>query len=209
MRYCFKKSYCSFSIIFYKKNCYSFSVSQMKEIRKNFNKQICFKNKYKFLGLKNTPTKAIVNRITKYDRFLKNFKLLKHYFYNFFLKKKIQNIPIASSFLFFYNKYPSFKDLDRVLFWRYGVLDCIFSNKIKKIKKKKISTLIFITDYKRVILCINFLKYMILLNCKRRKKNMNMERFNPLYNFIVEDRKNLLIKIKYRIYRQKLMKLQY
>ena len=81
---------------------------------------------------------------------------------------------------------------------------------MKKIKKKKIqlSKLVFIVGVKRLVLCMNLIKYIILLNCRRKKKNMTYSLFTPLYNYIVYDKNNLVIKVKYRIYKQKLMQLQ-
>jgi hypothetical protein len=115
-----------------------------------------------------------------------------------------------SNFLFFYNKYSSFKDLDRVLMWKYSILDCMFSNKTRKLKKKKqkMTKLIFIRGIKRIILCINFIKYIILLTCKKKKKNMLIKLFSPLFNYITNDKTSLVLKVKYRIYRQKLIKMQ-
>ena len=86
----------------------------------------------------------------------------------------------------------------------------MFANKSKKNTKtkKQINNLVFIRGIKRIILCINFIKYNILLNCKRKKKNVTLDLFNPLYSFIIEDKNNFGIKVKHRIYRQKLMKLQ-
>lgn len=86
----------------------------------------------------------------------------------------------------------------------------MFSNKVKKFKKKKqqSSTLIFLAETKRIPLCINFLKYTILLNSQRKKKNLTMRYFNPLTNFIIFNKINSITKIKYKIYKQKLMLLQ-
>jgi hypothetical protein len=117
-----------------------------------------------------------------------------------------------SNFLFFYNKRQSFKNFDKVLLWKYNSLDCIFNAKSKKFKKKKKEQptikLVFITGIKRTLLCINIIKYIILLNLKRKKKNLNYNYFNPLYDFLMQDRVNLVIKVKYRIYKHKLMQLQ-
>lgn len=68
--------------------------------------------------------------------------------------------------------------------------------------------LIFIKGVKRLLLCINFLKYLILLNCKRKKQNMNYNLFLPLFNYLTNDKNNLVLKVKYRLYKQKLIKLQ-
>lgn len=89
-----------------------------------------------FLNLKHTPTYALTNRLSKRGNFLKTYKILKFFFYKRLLEKDFKKISIMSNFLFFFNKYSSFKDLDRVLMWKYSILDCMFSNKIKKLKKK-------------------------------------------------------------------------
>jgi hypothetical protein len=86
----------------------------------------------------------------------------------------------------------------------------MFSNKVKKLKRKKqkLANLIFIKEVKRIILVINFLKYTILLNTKRKKKNLNFFFFEPLFNYLSQDKNSKILKIKFKIYRQKLMQLQ-
>lgn len=88
----------------------------------------------------------------------------------------------------------------------------MYSAKTRKIKKKKKTknniNLIFVTGIKRVLLCINFIKYVILLRCKRKKKNMSTSLYNPLFHYLTQDKMNSVIKVKYRIYKHKLMKLQ-
>lgn len=99
-----------------KKINYHFCINDIEELRTKFKHKICYKKKYNFLNLKHTPTYAIVNRIMKRGNFLKIYKPLKYFFYDQLLDKKFKDIPHLSNFLFFYNKYSSFKDLDRVLF---------------------------------------------------------------------------------------------
>ena len=86
----------------------------------------------------------------------------------------------------------------------------MFNNKVKKLKKKKqqLIKLKFVTELKRIPLCINFIKYTILLNSKRKKKNMTLTLFNPLTEFIIQNKISLITKVKYKLYRQKLMQLQ-
>lgn len=149
-------------------------------------------------------------RIIKKGNFLKTYKILKTFYYKQFLKVQFKEIPLSSNFLFFFNKYHSFRDLDRVLFWKYNQLDSMFSYKTKffKKQKKQTSSLIFITGIKRVLVCMNFLKYLILLKTQRKKKNMTPRLFTPLFNYIAYDKTNSVVKIKYKIYKQKLMQLQ-
>ena len=146
----------------------------------------------------------------KKGNFLKTYKLLKYFFYKMFLLKNFNNIPSSSAFMYFYNKYHSFRDLDRVLLWKYSQLDCMFSFKVKKMKKKKkiLTNLIFITGNKRLILTINFLKYVILLHTKKKERNMNSSYFLPLGDFLSRDKDGMVVKIKYKIYKKKLAKMR-
>lgn len=194
--------------LLFKKLTYTFCLNEIFENKKNFQYKICYKKKYKFLNLKNTPSQALANRLMKRGNFLKTYKLLKKFYYNFILKFNFKKIPVTSNFLFFYNKYHSFKNFDKVLLWKYKSLDCMFSLKTRKIKKKKSLNLIFTAGINRILFCINIIKFTILLNLKRKKKNLNYEYFNPLYKFLMYDRNNLILKFKYRIYKHKLMQLQ-
>lgn len=182
----------------------------MAKLRETFSHKICFKKKHFFLKLKQTPSSGLAGRLTKRGNFLKTYKLLKKFYYNYMLTKLFKKIPLTSNFLFFYNKYISFRDLDRVLMWKYKVLNCMFSHKSRHLrkKKKKFTKLIFISGKKKIILCMNFIKCLILLNCKRKKKNMTYKIFLPLFNHLVDDKTSLILKIKYKIYRQKLIQMQ-
>lgn len=86
----------------------------------------------------------------------------------------------------------------------------MFNFKVRRIKKKKkiLTKLIFITGNKRLLLAINFLKYIMLLSVKKKKKNMIPEYFLPLGNFLSKDRDSMLMKIKYKIYKKKLAKMR-
>ncbi len=194
----------------YKNLKFYFCVVTIDTVRKNFIRKICYKKKYKFLQLKNTPTYSLVNRISKKGNFLKIYKEIKKFHINYLLREKFYSIPLSSTFLFFYNKYYSFRDLDRILYWKFLQLDCMFINKTKIFKKKKksLSKLLFLTEKNRTILCINILKNIILLNIKRRKKNITKFLFLSLYNYIVNDKNNLVLKVKYKLYKQKLIQLQ-
>ena len=85
----------------------------------------------------------------------------------------------------------------------------MFSYKIKRFKKsKKIKdNLEFIRGVKRTILCINYIKYLILLYCKRRSKNMIYKLFMPLNDYLIQDKGSMVMKIKYKVYRKKLVNL--
>jgi hypothetical protein len=88
----------------------------------------------------------------------------------------------------------------------------MFTAKTRKIKKNKIKNfnlnLLFITGLKRTILCINIIKYVILLNLKRKKKNLSFQYLYPIFQYLMNDKINPVIKVKYKIYKHKLMQLQ-
>jgi hypothetical protein len=94
---------------------YNFCLNDLADMRQNFKHKICYKKKYSFLNLKHTPTYALTNRLMKRGNFLKTYKTLKSFYYKDMLRGSFNQIPIMSNFLFFYNKYHAFKDLDRVL----------------------------------------------------------------------------------------------
>ena len=191
---------------------YNFCVVDILENKKKFQYKICYKKKYSFLNLKHTTSQSLTNRLMKRGNFLKIYKIIKKFYYKYIMRDKFNSIPLNSNYMFFFNKYQSFRDFDRILIWKYNSLDCMFSTKTRKIikkKKKKFNlNLLFITGLKRTLLCINILKYLILMNVKKRKKNVNYSLLNPLYQFIVNDKSNSVIKLKYKIYKHKLMQLQ-
>lgn len=92
-----------------------FCVKDLLETKESFQYKMCYQKKYKFLNLKNLPSQAIANRLMKRGNYLKIYKLLKKFYYNFILRQKFASIPLMSNFLFFYKKYQSFRDFDRVL----------------------------------------------------------------------------------------------
>lgn len=191
---------------------FSFCVNDILENKQNFQYKFCYKKKYKFLNLKNSPTQALSNRLMKRGNYLKIYKLVKRFYYDFILRQKFKSIPLMSNFLFFFKKYQSFRDFDRVLLWKYNSLDCMFTAKTRKIvkkKKKKFNlNLLFITGLKRTLLCINIIKYIVLMNLKRRKKNISFLFLSPLFQYLMSDKVNSVVKIKYKIYKHKLMQLQ-
>lgn len=93
---------------------YKFSINNLAETRKNFTHKICFKKKFKFLNLKYTPASTFCNRFMQKGNFLKIYKLLKRFYYTFMLRKQFKWVPEDSNFFFFF-KYNSFKDINRVL----------------------------------------------------------------------------------------------
>lgn len=94
---------------------YKFCVKDLLESKEMFQYKMCYQKKYKFLNLKNLPSQSLANRLMKKGKYLKVYKLIKKFYYNFTLRQKFSTIPLMSNFLFFYKKYQSFRDFDRVL----------------------------------------------------------------------------------------------
>lgn len=102
-------------MIFFKYK-YFFSINSLASLKTNFNIKICLKKKYNFINNKNLPSQCLSTRLMKKGKFLKIYKYLKHFYYKLMLRNQFKYIPLISNFLFFYNKYNSFKNFDKVLF---------------------------------------------------------------------------------------------
>jgi len=98
-----------------KKYQYNFCLVTILSNRKNTQEKLCYKKKYKFLNLKQTATQQLSTRLMKRGNFLKIYKVVKKYYYMRVLRDLFYSIPMSSNFMFFFNKYQSFRDFDRVL----------------------------------------------------------------------------------------------
>ena len=125
---------------FSNKIVYNFCIKEIGEMRYSFKHKICYKKKYQFLSLKHTPSYAITNRLMRKGNVLKIYKILKKFYYKDMLYKNFYKIPPLSNFLFFFNKYYSFRDFDRVLHWKLIQLDCMYTKKVSFYKKKNNKT---------------------------------------------------------------------
>lgn len=196
----------------FKKYSYKFCIVTILSNRKNTQEKLCYKKKYKFLNLKQTATQQLATRLMKRGNYLKVYKVIKKYYYMRVLRDLFYSIPMSSNFMFFFNKYQSFRDFDRVLHWKYSMLDCMFSAKTRKTKKnkKKINTigLVFITGLKRSLFCLSLIKYVLLLQLRRKKKNLTFDYLTPVFNYLMHDRQNPIISLKYKIYKHKLMQMK-
>ncbi len=94
---------------------HSFCVVDLLENKKKFQYKICYNKKYSFLNLKHSTSQSITNRLLKRGNFLKMYKLIKTFYYKFILRNKFQSISLTSNYMFFFKKYQSFRDFDRVL----------------------------------------------------------------------------------------------
>ena len=185
---------------------YRFSVVGMLSLKSKFAHKLVFNKKHTFLKRRSMPVQSLSCRFMNRGNFLKIYKQLNYLYYKSFLRTKLKTIPVSSNFLFFFKKYDSFKSFDKTLFWRINQLDCIFSHKHNASKKQKISSLNlkYISGVKRLLLCLNFLKYVILLSVSRKKKNLSYKLWDPLLKYITNEKDNLPLTLKHKVYRYKL-----
>jgi hypothetical protein len=94
---------------------YNFCIITILSNRKNTQEKLCYKKKYKFLNLKQTATQQLATRLMKRGNYLKVYKVIKKYYYMKVLGDMFYSIPMSSNFMFFFKKYQSFRDFDRVL----------------------------------------------------------------------------------------------
>ena len=154
--------------------------------RKMFSHKICYKNKYKFLKLKDTPTKSLATRIYRHGNFLQTYKLCKKYFYKYFLHNNIKKLDKEDEFFkFFYNSTNS-RDFDQVLLWKIQQIDCIFDMKPNK-KDSRYPYIYYINGQKRYLLVLSWLKCLFFLE---KKKYNSLSLYKPLDNFLLSKQNN-------------------
>ena len=185
---------------------YKFSVKGLLSLKSKFAHKLVFNKKHAFIKKKSMPVQSLSCRFMNKGNFLKIYKQINYVYYKHFLRTKLKTTPLSSNFLFFFKKYDSFKSFDKTLFWRISQLDCIFSHKHNASKKKKTSSLNLkhISGVKRLLLCLNFLKFVIMLSISRKRKNLSYGLWDPLLKYITNEKDNLPLTLKYKIYRYKL-----
>jgi len=67
---------------------------------------------------------------------------------------------------------------------------------------------LYISGLKRLLFAFNLIKLLMLLRCKRKEKCLTLLFFLPLYKYLVNDKKNQVLSIKYKLYKKKLMQSQ-
>jgi hypothetical protein len=114
---------------------FKYSVSQLESQRVKFQHKICFKPALQHLRLKSTPTIALATRVMRDGKFLAFYRLSQKFFIKTILKK-VHRLPPNSEFKNFFYLYQSFKDFNRVLFWKLATINCLFN--LKKLKSRKL-----------------------------------------------------------------------
>lgn len=178
-----------------------FSVNQIGNQRIKFQHKICFKNDRLPLKLKTSPSLALANRLFRDGKNLTLYKNCLKYYYNFVLTQ-IYHLPPNNEFKNFYFHHQSFKDLNRVLFWKIMSINPMFN--LKKLKNRKI--LYYLKATRRMVLVLRLLKYIIKVG-KTNAHNNTQKLFKPMFTFISTQREsNEIYNIKLKLYKMRLLR---
>ncbi len=183
------------------KQLFNFSVEQLGQQRSRFQHKLCFKQDRESLKLKSSPTIAIACRLMRDGKFLTLYRNCLKFYYMYVLPK-VYNLPANNEYKNFYFQYQSFKDFNRVLFWKIMSINPLFS--LKRVKKRKL--LYYLKPKKRMVLILSWLKYIIKLS-KKNSHNNTQSLFKPVYIFLSTQRENNEIyNLKLKLYKMRLMR---
>ncbi len=136
---------------------------------------------------------------------LKNYKNFKKYQSILFIPSLKKTELFSKEFLTFIEKYESLQDFDRLLLWKILQINSLFRLKYKTQNKQEISYVYFVTEKKRLLIALLWLKIIL----KTNKKRCNCyEFYTPIGDFISKDlNENKVNLIKLEIYKVKLLEL--
>lgn len=137
---------------------FTFSIQQLGKQRVSFKHKICFRPALEHLQLKTTPTSAITGRLIRDGKFLRIYKLLRTSLLTKVINTASQ-LPHNNEFKNLYYRYYSFRDLDRVLFWKIMAINSLFN--IKKLSNKRI--IYYLPKIRRQVVVLLWLKSVIKL----------------------------------------------
>lgn len=176
-----------------------FSIQQLGAQRDKFKHKICFNASKNDLKLKSTPAIALTSRTFRDGKFLKAYKNCNKFFINIILKQ-ISKLSYNNEFKNYFHQYQSFRDLNRVLFWKIMSINCLFN--LKKLKKKKL--LYYLPPSRRCIVVLMWLKNILRLN-RKNDHNNNIFFFKPIATFIFSNKQvNSIQHLKLKIYKMRL-----
>lgn len=180
---------------------FKFSVQQIGSQRLKFQQKICFRQNLNHLKLKTTPSIAITSRLFRDGNFLRLYKKFQKAFFTSLLSK-VGVLPQNNEFKNLYYQYQSFRDLNRVLFWKLMSVNCLFN--LKKLKNTRI--LYYLKPDRRVVLVLLWLKNLTKLR-KKDYHNCSPLLFTSIFNFICSNKNtNEVYSLKLRVYRLRLVR---
>lgn len=178
---------------------YNFSFKQLVTQRIKFQQKTCFKPSLNYLKLKTTPSIAIASRLYRDGNFLRLYKKLCKAFICL-LYPSIKYLPFNNEFKNLFNQYISFRDFNRICFWKFMGVNPLFG--LKRVKKKKI--LYYLRPEKRIILILSWIKNILRLR-KKNSHNCSVYLFNPLFHLIKTNKNiNEIYSMKLKIYKIRL-----
>lgn len=176
-------------------------MQQLGSQRVKFQHKICFKESLSHLRLKTTPSVALASRLYRDGNFLRLYKRLQKSFQTHLLSS-VDFLPQNNEFKNLYEQYESFRDINRVFFWKLMSVNTLFN--LKKLKNKKI--LYYLRPERRVVLILLWLKNLTKLR-KKDYHNLSPELFRPIFDFVCANKvNNEVFSLKLRIYRLRLVR---
>lgn len=180
---------------------FSFSMQQLASQRVKFQHKICFKPSLDHLKLKTTPAISIASRLYRDGNFLRIYKKLQKAFFTNLLTR-VEGLPQNNEFKNLYDQYESFRDINRVFFWKIMSVNCLFN--IKKLKNKRI--LYYLRPERRAVLILLWLKNLAKLR-KKDYHNCDVDLFNPIFDFICANKNsNEVFSLKLKVYKLRLVR---
>lgn len=175
---------------------FQFSVHQLAKQRVKFQHKICFRSDIEHLRLKSMPAVSIATRLFRDGNFLRLYKQSQKSFTTILLNL-VPNLPHNNEFKNLFERHFSFRDFNRVLFWKIMSVNSLFN--MKKLKNKRI--LYYLRPEKRAVLVLLWLKNLVKLR-KEDYKNCTPTLLQPVLNFIYSNKdSNEIFKLKLKIYK--------
>jgi hypothetical protein len=176
-------------------------MQQLSNQRLKFQHKICFKPSLSYLRLKTTPAISISSRLYRDGNFLRIYKKLQKAFLQILLTK-VKSLPHNNEFKNLFDQYQSFRDINRVLFWKLTSVNSLFN--VKKLKNKRI--LYYLRPERRAVLVLLWLKNLTKLK-KKDYHNCDSSLFLPIFNFICFNKNNNdIFSLKLRVYKLRLVR---
>lgn len=180
---------------------FSFSLQQLGNQRVKFQHKMCYKPSNASLKLKTTPTISIASRLFRDGNFLRIYKTCQKSFVTILLNH-VQHLPHNNEFKNLFHQYESFRDFNRVLFWKIMAVNCMFN--VQKLKNRKL--LYYMRVERRQVLVLCWLKYIIKLR-KKDHHNNTVDLFRPLFKFICANKQvNEVYSLKLKMYKLRVMR---
>lgn len=178
-----------------------FSVQQLAKQRVAFRHKICFKDSLNYLGLKTTPTMAITARLFRDGKFLRLYRQTQKAFFKYILTI-VHQLPHNNEFKNLYLRYYSFRDFNRILFWKIMSVNSLFN--LKKLSKKRI--IYYLPKERRQVVILLWLKSIIKL-AKKDYGNCRADLLKPLIKFIYTNKNtNEIFSLKLKIYKMRMLR---